>query len=219
MPFFREISGEGFRGGIWKIAESWEELCGLLPREDYHRTHILQCFRLEKRRLEYAAVRALLFTLTGEDREVLYHPSGRPYFSASSCHLSISHTAGYVAVLLSQEGRAGVDIEACSSRVLRLKKHIAGAEEHEAEGMFALLLHWSAKETAFKILDEEGIDFTRHLTVRNFSCTADEQFPDAQGNFDLSYRLNEGRNGVFHISYLTTRDFVLTYSVERRTGA
>lgn len=212
MPFFREISGDGFRGGIWKITEPWEELCCLLPRKEHHRAFILQHFRLEKRRLEYAAVRALLFALTGEDREVLYHPSGRPYFDGSPCHLSISHTAGYAAVLLSREGRAGIDIEACSPRVLRLREHIIGAEEH-AEGVFALLLHWSAKETAFKLLDEEGIDFAEHLTVRNLSCAADEQSSDTQGLFDLSYRLSDGRSGSFRIRYLTTHDFVLTCSV------
>lgn len=217
MPFFHEISVDGFRGGIWKITESWEELCSRLPRGEYHHAHVLQHFKIEKRRLEYAAVRTLLFALTGEDREVLYHPSGRPYFDGSPYRLSISHTAGYAAVLLSAHGRPGIDIEACSSRVLRLREHIIGMDEH-AEGMFALLLHWSAKETAFKLLDEEGIDFTRHLTVRHFCCAADEQSPDSQGSFDLSYSLSDGRNGTFCIRYLTTLDFVLTCSVAGFSG-
>lgn len=211
MPFYREISTAGIRGGIWKITESWEELCSLLPRAEHHRAYVLRHFKAEKRRLEYAAVRMLLFTLTGNDVEVAYYPSGRPYLTDSPFHLSISHTSGYAAVLLSQNVRVGIDIEVCSSRILRLKDRIVGTEE-KADTMFELLLHWSAKETAFKLLDKEGIIFTEHLKVKGLSCGANEGTPESQGIFRLSYHLAGRRDGTLLIRYLTTRDFVLTYS-------
>lgn len=207
MPFFREISIEGCRGGIWKITETWEELCRMLPRAAEHHAHARQRFSSEKRRLEYAAVRVLLFSLTGEDREVCYHPSGRPYFEGSPYALSVSHTNGYAAVLLSREDRPGVDIEACSFRVMRLKDRIVGPEE-TADTMYEILLHWSAKETAFKLLDEEGIDFTHHFRVEGLSCSS-----ETEGQFRLSYHLKDGKQGVFTVSFLTTQDFVLTYAI------
>lgn len=211
MPFYRKISTAESHGGIWKITESWEDLCRLLPRANHHHAYALQHFKAEKRRLEYAAVRALLFVLTGEDKDVAYYPSGRPYLTDHSFYLSVSHTSGYAAVLLSQSGRTGVDIEAYSPRVVRLKDRIAGPGE-KADTVFELLLHWSAKETAFKLLDEKGIDFTKHLRIEALSCTADETNPDSEGAFKLSYRLTDGREGGFSISYRTACDFVLTYA-------
>lgn len=217
MPFFREISMPGCRGGIWKITESWEDLCRMLPRATYHNAYVLEHFKSEKRRLEYAAVRMLLFTLLDEDREVLYHLSGRPYYAGNFQHLSISHTSGYAAVLLSFQHGTGIDIEACSPRVLRLKDRIVGRNE-QAVTMYDVLLHWSAKETVFKLLDKDGIDFTEHLAVSGLSCPAGDDCPDSDGSFFLSYQLSDGSVGRFRICYLTSHDFVLTYTCEGASG-
>lgn len=218
MPLLTTISQPGAYGGIWAITESWEQLCRLLPREEDHRAYALQHFRSEKRRREYAAVRALLYTLTGEDCDVTYHPSGRPRLADGRCRLSVSHTAGYAAVLLSHNGRPGIDIEVCSPRILSLKERIVGTDE-QAESMYELLLHWSAKETAFKILDREGIDFTRHLTVSGLSCTAHTENPDTEGGFDLAYRPTDGIGCALRIHYLTTSHFVLTWAVDEQSFA
>ena len=69
-------------------------------------------FTAAHRRLEWLAVRVLLYTLSGEEKEIAYHPSGKPYLADDSASISISHTKGYVAVALGLPGReVGVDIE------------------------------------------------------------------------------------------------------------
>ena len=56
MPLFREINcGQGW-GGIWKITETFDELCDMLPHSAYYREHASR-FVAERRRLEYVAVR------------------------------------------------------------------------------------------------------------------------------------------------------------------
>lgn len=210
MPFYREIKTEEGWGGIWKVTETLNELCDELPHGEAYWIYVHKHFSSEKRQMEYVAVRLLIFYLLGEERQVAYYPSGKPYLSDHSMHLSISHTQGYVAVLFSQDNEVGLDIEMVSERVLRLKDRLLGMEE-KAENTYEILLHWSSKETAFKILDEEGIDFRAHLQVTGLSCPLVEQ-PDTQGSFNLNYSLQSQKSGSFLVHYMTTTDFVLTYA-------
>ena len=95
-------------------------------------------FAAERRRLEYVAVRLLIFTLTGEELQVEYLPSGRPFFRDRRLQLSISHTFGYAAVLFSEEYEAGLDIEVFSERIVKLKERLIGPEE-AAETTYEIL--------------------------------------------------------------------------------
>lgn len=72
---------------------------------------------------------------------------------------------------------------------------------HETEH---LLLHWCAKETLFKMVGQEGVDFLRHLHVRPFPYAEEGRFTV------FETRTEEG--SVFRLNYLVTPDFVLTRS-------
>ena len=128
MPLFRKINCEKGWGGIWKITETFDELCDMLPHSACYREHAFH-FAAERRRLEYVAVRLLIFTLTGEELQVEYLPSGRPFLRDRRLQLSISHTFGYAAVLFSEEYEAGLDIEVFSERIVKLKERLIGPEE------------------------------------------------------------------------------------------
>lgn len=56
MPLFRKINCEKGWGGIWKITETFDELCDMLPHSACYREHAFH-FAAERRRLEYVAVR------------------------------------------------------------------------------------------------------------------------------------------------------------------
>mgnify|MGYP000016543064 CR=1 FL=1 len=96
------LENGGISGGIAGHASSSGSIpgkvCGVSPQHTA--------------RLEWLAVRVLLYTLSGEEKEIAYHPSGKPYLADASASLSISHTKGYVAVVLGLPGReVGIDIE------------------------------------------------------------------------------------------------------------
>lgn len=213
MPLYRKIECKEGWGGIWKIAETFDELCGMLPHGEQHRNRALH-YASERRRLEYMAVRVLIYTLTEEHLHIDYLSSGRPFFRDKKLQLSISHTSGYAAVLFSETYETGIDIEVFSERVLRLKERLIGPAE-KAESTYEILLHWSAKETAFKILDEEGIDFRAHLTVEDMDCCNSMDSPVSKGIFSLRYHLTDGKKGIFLIHYETASDFVLTYTFRK----
>lgn len=213
MPLLQTIRTDRAWGGIWKITESWEQLCAMLPRAAYHREYAMRQYVREKRRVEYAAVRALLYGLTGEDREVAHYLSGRPYFPDTSLRLSVSHTAGYAVVLLSESAVPGVDIEVVRELALRVRDRIVGPSER-AENLTEVLLHWSAKETVFKILDRPGIDFIRHFSVRDLCHRSDDTDGAGQscGTFRLDCSPEDGLAERFSVHYIAAPDFVLTYA-------
>ena len=150
----------------------------------------------------------LLQELTGGPVCVAYRPNGAPYLSGSSLHISISHTKGYAAVLLQNRPAAGIDIEYRSERVSKIRSRFMNSEEeagidkeHETEH---LLLHWCAKETLFKMIGQEEVDFLHHLHVRPFPYAE-------EGSFTV-YETRTEEGAVYRLDYLVTPDFVLTRS-------
>ena len=68
----------------------------------------------------------------------------------------------------------------------------------------ALLLHWSAKETAFKILHRERVDFRKHLRVLPFEEHGEGCFTLCESRTDEEHRMT--------MHYKIFPHFVLTYA-------
>lgn len=193
--------------GVWKIEESSDTLFSLLENGEEYQSQ-LEEIHAEHRRREWLASRVLLQTLLGCPARIAYRPNGAPYLPDFPLYISISHTKEYAAVLIQDHPAAGIDIEYRSDRVLKIRSRFMNPEEeagidreHEAEH---LLLHWCAKETLFKMIGEEEVDFLKHLHVR--------PFPYAE---EGSFRVQETRTEAgasYTLNYLITSDFVLTYS-------
>ncbi len=195
--------------GIWKIEESSEVLLSLLRnREEY--LPQLELIRTEQRRREWLACRVLLQELTGGPVCVAYRPNGAPYLSGSSLHISISHTKGYVSVILSDKVPVGIDIEQYGQRVHRVAHKYMREDEsvrlYKEDATWSLLLHWSAKEVMFKCMDTDGVDFRQHLHIEPFLL-------QEQGDFTAhEYRTEQKRS--FRIHYLLHPEFVMTWSID-----
>lgn len=157
MPVFKQYTENSYRWGIWKTSESLEEMLALLPHKGKYEEGIGK-FAAGSRRLEWLAVRVLLYTMLGEEKEIRYYSNGKPYLADGSFSISISHTKGYVAVLLGEPKKeVGIDIEYYSGRVRKVAHKFMRADEQESlfrgTETWSLLLHWSAKETMFKMYE------------------------------------------------------------------
>lgn len=205
MPVYR-IYRDELCWGIWKTDETLEELSLLIPHGGNYLQEAMQRFSHENRRKEWFAVRVLLFFLLGEEHEITYTSSGKPYLKDNSYHISISHTNGYVAVAFHPCHEVGIDIEQYATKVLRVKGRFM-REDEKAEGdeVYALLLHWSAKETLYKLLGQEEVDLKEHLRILPFSVKQEGQM---QAN---EYKTVERRS--YTVFYQLEKDFVLTWCV------
>lgn len=207
MPLFMQSTGPTCKWGIWKVDETPDELLNMLPQREMY-LQGMQGFSSAHRRLEWLSVRVLLYHLLEEEKIIAYHPSGKPYLTDSSASISISHTKGYVSVIIGEPGKiVGIDIEQYGERVHKVAHKYMREDEVPSQYLetdtWALLLHWSAKEVMFKCMDTPEVDFREHLRIHPFTV-------QAEGSFTAEEYRTEGRH-KFLIRYIIHPDFVLTW--------
>ena len=109
----------------------------------------------KQRRLEKLAARALLFEMTNSANLHFNHnDSGKPLLEGY--HVSVSHTKGMVALMLSKTREVAVDVEYESDRVGRIAHKFVNADETMPSN-FHLLLAWCAKEAIFKYFSADNL--------------------------------------------------------------
>lgn len=194
--------------GVWKIEESVETLRSRLDNlSDY--IPVLEAMRAESRQKEWLATRVLLKELLHKETPIFYHPNGAPYLNDSNLHISIAHTHGYAAVLLSQQAPVGIDIEYKSDRVAKIRsRFMTPDDEHRldpANELNHLLLYWCAKETLFKMIGQHDVDFRQQLHIAPFPYNAVGVLhaKETKTPAEKSYAMK----------FLVTSDFVLTHSL------
>jgi phosphopantetheinyl transferase len=212
---------DGIRVVVWHVTEEYEELLSMLPDADSVQNEAEQQFSSEFRRVEWTAVRVLLYTVLDRQVHINYNDQGAPLLpDYEGLHISISHTKGFVAIALSESDVVGVDVEQIERldttnqfddkekmpRVEKVRSRFMGNDEY-AETIVGMLLHWSAKETVFKVLGREGVDFHDDLKVQPFDETQYE------GDLQLD-DLKE--DDTYTIYYKVFDDFVLTYTKRKQ---
>lgn len=199
--------------GVWHISETKEEFLQLFPpwlRE--LSTQQTASFNSEARIKEWHATRYLLFLLSKSSQSVVYTPEGQPYISDNSWKISLSHTKDYAAVLIHKSLAVGIDIETISPRVNRLADKFISSDEfiNEAQPTIHRLLHWSAKETLFKLLVENPHRFKEDLIVEPFT-------PQLSGMMKVQFRNgNNAAASTYDIAYEVHDDYVLTWAMDKR---
>ena len=212
MPIFKQWNEGGAQWGIWQVDESAEELRARLSSDSCDDA-VLEGLRAPSRKLEYLAVRVLLKELLGREYRIDHYPSGKPFLPDSPLYITISHTKGYVAVGLHPSKEVGIDIEYVAERVRKVTSRFVRPDElpglqqqAPTVQLYELLLVWSAKESLFKVLNQQDVDFQEHLRIAPFT------YCEAGGEFTAyEYRTKNGT--VYGVHYLTHPDFVCTYLI------
>jgi 4'-phosphopantetheinyl transferase EntD len=198
---------EGSMIGVSPIIEDSESLLNRLDNKKLYLPFIEKM--TENRRREWLSVRLILKELMGTEKEILYNDSGRPYLSDNSYLISISHTKGYAAVILNKKREVAIDIEKISSKVEKVWSHFVNEEEEKSlskeNRLIHLLLHWSAKESIFKFLNTDAVDFKQHLLIAPFEPVRREW-----DRFRASETRTEAHNSLL-INYFVHEDYVLTF--------
>ena len=207
MPLYRKYQQGDLTVAVWKVDETVEQLCSMFHQFSIYEESFAR-FSAEKRKQEWLAVRVLLKEILGEEKRIAYLPSGKPYLEDGSMHVSFSHTHGYVAVALHPFAEVGVDIEQYGTRVQRVASRFIREDEKvsiaSGDEIVGLLLHWSAKETMFKLMDDQGVDFIDHLRVLPFQHEESGTFKACE------YRSDKEMEFLIH--YDTHPDYVLTFA-------
>lgn len=192
---------EGIRLGLWRMEEEPEELLSGFP----HLRLLEMPYKYPARQKEFLCVRALLLAMTGDPTLHIEHTaSGRPV--VKGWQVSISHTKGYAALMLSRAKTVGVDIEYRSDRVAKIASHYIRPDEMvgdfkspTTETVEKMLVLWCAKETLYKLHSDDNLAY--------FDMRAVEQ----QGELILE-NMKQGKRVTIHV--IPAQDYVLTWAVD-----
>ena len=210
MLYHKEIFENGATIGIWKIEENVEDLLSFFSEKQSEYKTEISCFQYPKRKLEFLSVRILLKELTGVENSVYYNSNGSPSLVDNNSVISISHTNGYASVILHPSASVGLDIEQKRDKIIRLKHKFLAQDELEnidkENELEHLLLHWSAKETMFKMMGEEDVDFISHLHISPFLA--------AKEGTIHSFETKSKKQQRFSLDYKIHDDYVLVWGVD-----
>ncbi len=206
MALIFERSDGNKKLGIWEITETEEELMPLikLNEETGARFHRI---KHPAKRVEWLATRVLLQHLTNCYDKVSYTNNGKPFFKTNNLGFSVSHTNGYAAVVVAENQLVGIDIEHPSPRISKLAWWFLNPDEEafiekERHELYHALL-WCAKETAYKLVDFPGLEFSKHIISQPFVAKN-------EGTFSTKVHLS-GDWHEYRLNYFINDDFYLVW--------
>ncbi len=198
----------GVSMGLWQMDESVEQFFADYIYLQKYRSSLVEKYKNDGRKLEFLAIRALLHDMLksmgmSEQQiekvgEISHSAAGKPLLKGY--HMSISHTRGYAALILSKVKEVAVDIEYFSNRVERIASKFLRKDE-KAAGLDELLVHWCAKETVFKLFSEDNLQFSQ-MRIKPF---------DTMSDWACEVE-NLKRKKVARVDFELTMEFVLTYA-------
>ena len=154
---------------------------------------VIGLLEIEKgRQAENDGVHYVLTEMLGYEPLVEHNEDGKP--TIEGYHISISHTIGYVAIILSKDFEVGIDVEYVSNRVSRITSRYLRSDEPFTD-LRSQLIAWCAKETLYKLFSEE------HLALQEMKV-----------NFALDHVTNLRSNIDIKFVSEVTHDYVLTYA-------
>lgn len=178
--------------GLWHLTETPEELWAALPNAAAYQP-LRPATADATRQAQWLAGRQLAHALFGElaaplssETLVRNDATGRPWLAGAPAGtvVSLSHSGEWVAALLAQGGRAGVDVERIRNKAQRLAgKFLAenewacarAATNTATDAHYTLL--WSAKESLYKLAAQRGIHFRQQLLLHEFSPQTSGEIP------------------------------------------
>jgi 4'-phosphopantetheinyl transferase len=172
MPLFntKEV-GKRAKLGIWSITEPLDELLKMkkFSQEDIS---VMESFSHEHRKKEWLAARILIEKLTGQENiQVVYDEHNKPRLKGSKMHISLSHSHGYLAVIL-DETETGIDIELIKPKIERIKhKFMSDAELNfirQENNSAQLTVCWCVKESLYKLYGKQELAFKENIFIEPF---------------------------------------------------
>jgi phosphopantetheinyl transferase len=160
----------------------------------------------EKRQAERAATLFLLHDFFGIKNALHHHSGGAPYLAESNVNISISHTQKIVAIALHPTQKVGVDVENTQRNFGCVAARFLSDKEKEFCTTQTLqCLAWCAKETIFKIANEQGVDFASQIIL--------EKFEEKNEGEILAHFFGKEKNKSCNLRYHLIGNRALTYCI------
>ena len=200
MPFYKEIIiNEYTVAYFWKITEDilWFNEKSVLNDNSKLR---LQSMQSEAHQKGFLAVRMLLKHIDLTDFDLYYDEFGKPHLKVESQklkvenleldikkYISISHSHEFSCICISNKP-VGIDVEICKEKTLKIASRYMDITHLDnltvADKIKKATIIWGIKESIFKLKNEKGISFPKHIFERPF------KLEDKKGTAQLIFNNN-----------------------------
>jgi phosphopantetheinyl transferase len=141
-----------------------------------------------------------------KDEDLYYDSLGKPHLKDGT-YISITHSFNFSGVIISKERHVGIDIEKQRDKIVKIARKFTPIREYRTmanhEGLVRkLTIVWGAKESLFKIYEQEGLSFLQHIDIQDFSLedtktTGMITFKNVLSNYTVHFLEFEGFTGVY----------------------
>ncbi len=173
MSFYKEIAVHPTASiYLWKIEEEFTSLFRQVQLKDTSLAR-LESMKSESHQKGFLAVRMLLQYLGYTDFDLFYDEFGKPHLKDGK-HISISHSSDFSAVLIS-DILMGIDLEILKDKIVTIAPRFMDVNHLESlnqtDKIKKATVVWGIKESIFKIKNEKGISFPKHIFEKEFCLT------------------------------------------------
>jgi len=200
MPIYQQFYTSKSSIYIWKIEESLEFFLAKTYLNEVSKKRLENMNAISHKR-GFLAVRMLLQHINLTDNDLIYSESGKPFLSSGK-HISISHAHTFSVIMISDE-ICGTDIEIKKEKIIKIgprfcdESHLNDYQEDQALKISKYTIAWGIKEAIFKIKNEAGISFPKHISIDPFNLnekqvTANLLFNKKKEVFQASFKEIEG---------------------------
>ena len=193
---------------IWKIEESYDDLSrGItLSRNSRNRVENMKS-DLHKR--GFMSVRHLLAEFNYVDSDLFYDELGKPHLKDRN-YISITHSFNFSAIIISKNIHVGVDIEKQRDKIVKIAHKFTPFEEYKTLANHDALVRkltivWGAKESLYKIYEQEGLSFLQHIDIQDF------YFDKARTSGTITFK---GNVSNYTIHFLEFEGFTCVYALQ-----
>jgi 4'-phosphopantetheinyl transferase len=213
LVYLRELDPQ-VRFAIWRVEEEAEDLVGRLQLDEREKT-VLAGLNKGKRTLHWLTTRVLLRYMldTPGFIDCPSDENGKPYLANFPHKISLTHSFDYVAVMLSENGEVGIDLELVGSKILKIAhkfmktEELVGIEELDVETRINYLYAcWCAKEAVYKLQGNKGVSFRENMNISPFEYLE-------QGVLTLELQTTSIHK-TFKVHYERFLDYMLGYVVD-----
>ena len=170
MPFYKEIAlNNSSFIFVWKIEEEFNSMFRKVQLKDTSLAR-LESMKSESHQKGFLAVRLLLQHIGYSDFDLYYDDFGKPNLKDGK-QISISHSHDFSSILIS-DSISGIDLEVLKEKIVTIAprfmdiKHIEGLNASDKIKKATVI--WGVKEAIFKIKNEKGISFPKHIFEDEF---------------------------------------------------
>lgn len=195
---------------VWKITEPLAELSTEVTLNPKNQERF-NGMKSELHQRAFLSVRKLLQIKGYTDFDLEYDQFGKPHLKDGK-HISISHSHELATLIISNE-IAGIDIEMQREKIIKIAPKFAETElkfldiEKPEEYIRKLTVIWGVKESIFKIRNEVGISFKKHIQVHPF------EIEDQSGFVSLQF---QNKLIQFKYHFIEIDNFTLVYAFQQK---